>query len=187
MPNPRLAARYAKSLLDLSVEKGQLEQVYADMQWLQDVCKSSRDFANMLRSPIIKSDVKGKIIRAVTQAHLSELTQAFNQLLVTKNRESYLPEICSAFIKTYKEQKGIKTVQLTTATPASTEVKQSILEQVKKSGGYTQVELQEKVDPALIGGFVLQVDDKLIDASVAYDLKAIAKQFENNDFVYKIK
>ncbi len=96
MPNPRLAARYAKSLLDFSVEKGQLEQVYADMQWLQEVCKSSRDFANMLRSPIIKSDVKGKIIRAVTQTHLSELTSAFNQLLVTKNRESYLPEICSA-------------------------------------------------------------------------------------------
>jgi len=93
MPNPRLAARYAKSLLDFSVEKGQLEQVYADMQWLQEVCKSSRDFANMLRSPIIKSDVKGKIIRAVTQAHLSELTSAFNQLLVTKNRESYLPVI----------------------------------------------------------------------------------------------
>jgi len=104
-----------------------------------------------------------------------------------KNRESYLPEICSAFIKTYKEQKGIKTVHLTTASPATAEVKQSILDQVKKSGGYTQVELQEKVDPALIGGFVLQVDDKLIDASVAYDLKAIAKQFENNDFVYKIK
>ena len=66
-------------------------------------------------------------------------------------------------------------------------MKQSILNQVKQSGGYSSVELQEKVDPSIIGGFVLQVDDKLVDASVAYDLKAIAKQFENNDFVYKIK
>jgi F-type H+-transporting ATPase subunit delta len=187
MPNPRLAARYAKSLLDLAVEKGQLEQVYADMVWLQDVCKQSRDFASMLRSPIIKSDVKGKILNAVTKTHLSELSNAFNHLLVNKNRESYLPEICAAFVNAYKERKGIKTVQLTTATPASDEVKQSILDQVKKSGGYSSVELQEKVDPSIIGGFVLQVDDKLVDASVAYDLKAIAKQFENNDFVYKIK
>lgn len=187
MPNPRLAARYAKSLLDLAVEKGQLEQVYADMVWLQDVCKQSRDFTNMLRSPIIKADVKGKILNAVTKAHLSELSNAFNQLLVNKNRESYLPEICTAFINAYQEKKGIKIVRLTTATPASNEVKQSILDQVKKSGGYSSVELQEKVDPSIIGGFVLQVDDKLVDASVAYDLKAIAKQFENNDFVYKIK
>lgn len=187
MPNPRLAARYAKSLLDLAVEKGQLEKVYADMVWLQDVCKQSRDFANMLRSPIIKADVKGKILKAVTQAHISEMTSAFNQLLVTKNRESFLPEICAAFIHTYKEQKGIKTIQLTTATTVSEEVKQSILAQVKKAGAYSAVELQEKVDPSLIGGFVLQVDDKLIDASIAYDLRAIAKQFENNDFVYKIK
>jgi F-type H+-transporting ATPase subunit delta len=187
MPNPRLAARYAKSLLDLAVEKGQLEKVYADMVWLQDVCKQSRDFANMLRSPIIKADVKGKILKAVTQAHIGELTSAFNQLLVTKNREAFLPEICSAFIHTYKEQKGIKTIQLTTATAVSEEVKQSILAQVKKAGAFAAVELQEKVDPSLIGGFVLQVDDKLVDASIAYDLRVIAKQFENNDFVYKIK
>lgn len=58
MRNPRLATRYAKSLVDLAVEQGQLEQVYADMQWLQAVCKSSRDFTNLLRSPIIKADKK---------------------------------------------------------------------------------------------------------------------------------
>lgn len=187
MPNPRLAARYAKSLLDLSIEKGQLEQVYADMQWLQGVCKSNRDFVNMLRSPIINNEVKGKIVSAVTASQLSELTNAFNKLLVNKSRESYLPEIISAFIQSYKDRKGIKTIHLTTATPATDEIKQSIIAQVKKTGGYTDVELMEKVDPSIIGGFVLQVDDKLVDASVMYDLKSIAKQFENNDFIYKIK
>ena len=62
MPNPRLATRYAKALLDLAVEKGQLEQVYADMQWIQAVCKSNRDFVNLLRSPIITADVKKKVL-----------------------------------------------------------------------------------------------------------------------------
>lgn len=187
MPNPRLAARYAKSLLDLSVEKGQLEKVYADMQWLQGVCKSNRDFVNLLRSPIIKSDTKIKILGAVTEGKISELTAAFNRLLVVKNRESHLPEIITAFIAVYKEQKGIKTIKLTTATAASDAIKNAIVAQVKNSGGFTQVELEEKVDPALIGGFVLQVDDRLVDASIAYDLRTIAKQFENNDFIYKIK
>ncbi|MBM3922639.1 MAG: ATP synthase F1 subunit delta [Sphingomonadales bacterium] len=187
MPNPRLAARYAKSLLDLSIEKDQLEKVYADMLWLQGVCKSNRDFVKLLRSPIIKADTKEKIVTAVTTGQVSELTAAFNRLLIVKARESYLPEIITAFITSYKEKKGIKTIRLTTAVAASQELKASIVEQVKKSAGFSLVELEEKVDPALIGGFVLQIDDQLVDASVAYDLRAIAMQFNNNDFIYKIK
>jgi F-type H+-transporting ATPase subunit delta len=54
MPNPRLATRYAKSLIDLAIEKGQLEKIFADMQWLQAVCKASREFVNVLKSPVIK-------------------------------------------------------------------------------------------------------------------------------------
>ena len=65
MQNPRLATRYAKSLIGLSVEKGQLENVFADMLWLQSVCKTNKDFVTMLKSPIIKSDKKQKIIEAM--------------------------------------------------------------------------------------------------------------------------
>ncbi len=123
MPNPRLATRYAKSLLDLAVEKGQLEEVYADMQWVQAVCKSNRDFVTMLKSPVISGDKKIKIVDAVAEGRLSKLTTAFNTLLTNKTRESNLPEIAAAFITQYKEYKNIHTVKLTTATPASEEVK----------------------------------------------------------------
>ncbi|HEY6502454.1 MAG TPA: ATP synthase F1 subunit delta [Chitinophagaceae bacterium] len=187
MPNPRLATRYAKSLLGLAIEKGQLEQVYADMQWLQLVCKSNRDFVTLLKSPVISGDKKIKIVEAVAKGRLNKLTAAFNTLLTNKSRESNLPEIATAFITQYKEYKKIYTVKLTTATPAGEEVKKAIVNQVKKSGGFENIELEEKVDKDIIGGFVLQVGDKLVDASIAYDLKAIAKQFENNDFIYKIR
>ncbi len=187
MPNPRLAGRYAKSLLDLAVEKGQLEEVYADMQWLHSVCKSNRDFVNLLKSPVITGDKKIKIIEAVAAGKLSKLTTAFNTLLTKKNRESVLPEIASAFISQYKEHKNIHTVKLTTVSPVSEAVKDAIMVQVKKTGGYENLELEETIDKNIIGGFVLQVDDKLIDASIAYELKGIAKQFDNNDFIYKIR
>lgn len=187
MPNPRLATRYAKSLIDLANERGELEQVFADMQWLNGVSKSNRDFVNLLRSPIIKGDTKKKILEAVTAGNISEMTAAFNRLLITKGRESNLPEIAGAFITAYKEQKNIKTIKLTTAAPVTDAVKKAIIEQVKKSAGFQNVELEEKVDPALIGGFVLQVGDKLVDASIIYDLRAIAKQFDNNDFIYKVR
>lgn len=187
MQNPRLAYRYAKSLLDLSIEQGQLEQVFADMQWLQAACKSSREFVNLLRSPIIKADAKKRILEAVTGGKIGDLTQAFSSLLVQKNRESFLPEIVQAFIHAYKEHKNIRSVKLATASPVSEELKRSLVEQIRKEGGYQQVELEESVNPDLIGGFVLQIGDKMVDASVAYDLRTIARQFERNDFVYKIR
>lgn len=187
MPNPRLASRYAKSLIDLAIERGQLEAVYADMVWLQSACKSSRDFVNLLRSPIIKGETKQKIVQAVVGDRLGELSSAFIRLLINKARESYLPEISTAAVNLYKKHHKIQTIQLTTAVPASESLRSAIVAQLKKSVGFEKIELEEKVDPALIGGFVLQVGDQLVDASIAYDLRAIAKQFENNDFIYKIR
>jgi F-type H+-transporting ATPase subunit delta len=157
------------------------------MKWLQAVCKSNRDFVNLLRSPIIRPDAKKKIVEAVTAGKVSPLIAAFNNLLITKNRESNLPEIITAFIAQYKHQKNIHTVKLTTALPVSEAVKKAITEQVKKAGGFENIELEEKIDENIIGGFVLQIGDKLVEASIAYDLKEIARQFENNDFIYKIR
>ena len=187
MPNPRLASRYAKSLVDLSIERGQLEQVYADMQWLLQVTKSNPDFVSFLRSPVIKADKKIKIIEAVTAGKLGELTQAFSRLLINKGRESDFPEIITSFISQYKEKKNIYTVKLTTATPVTDEVKNAIIAQIRKTSDMQNIELETAVNSDLIGGFVLQAGDKLVDASVAYDLKTIARQFENNDFIYKIR
>ena len=178
MPNPRLASRYAKALIDLAIERGQLEEVFADMKWLQSVCKSN---------PVIKADVKKKIVEAVTTGRINELTAAFNRLIITKGRESFLPEISNAFIEAYKEEKNIHTVKLTTAVPVSEATKEAIVAQIKKTAGYQNIELEEKVNADLIGGFVLQIGDKLVDASIAYDLRAIAKQFESNEFIYKIR
>jgi len=187
MPNPRLASRYAKSLIDLAIERGQLETVYSDMLYLNQLVKVSRDFLNLLRSPIVPGDKKLAVIDAIAGKNISELTSAFAKLLVNKGREADMPEITSAFIKQYKDKKGIHIIKLTTAVPVSEDLKKSIVDQVKKTSNMEQIELEEKVDPNIIGGFVLQAGDRLIDASIAYDLKAIARQFENNDFIYRVR
>ena len=187
MPNPRLASRYAKSLIDLSLEKGQLEKVFADMQWLEEVIKTNRDFLNFLRSPIIKADKKIKIVDAVVKGNLNDITASFIRLMINKGRESNLPEVITSFVSQYKAHKNIHIVKLTTAAPASEAMKKAIIDQVKKTSGYENIELETAVKEDLIGGFVLQVGDKLVDASVAYDLREVARQFENNDFIYKIR
>lgn len=183
MPNPRLATRYAKSLVDLATEKGQLEVVYADMKYLQAVCKASREFVALLKSPVIKNDQKNSIVTAVTKGKVSELTSAFNTLLVKKGRESDLPEIAFAFIDLYNELKGIHRVKLTTAVAVSDEVKKSIEDKVKTAQNLGTIELETVVDEKLIGGFVLEFANKLVDASILRDLKDIKKQFSQNLFV----
>ena len=187
MQNTRVASRYAKSLLDLAVEKGKLEQVYHDMLYLQQLNKGSREFLNLLRSPVVKAGAKIKAINAVTKGKISDLTIAFTTLLINKTREANLPEVISSFIQQYKHKKNINTVKLTTAVPVSEDVKKQLIAQVMKTSNLQNIELETVVDPNIIGGFVLQSGDKLIDASIAYELKNVSRQFENNDFIYKVR
>lgn len=187
MQNLRLATRYAKSLFDLAIEKGQLETVYNDMLLLQEICIKSPEFKRILNSPIIKADKKQNILEAVTGGKISELTAAFNRLLVQKGREKELVEIIIAFIKEYKAYKGIRVLKITTAVPVGNEIKQELVNKIQESTPIKNIELEEKVDADIIGGFILQMDDMQIDASVIYNLNKIRKQFLNNDFVYRLR
>ncbi len=187
MRNPRLSARYAKSLLDLASEKGELEIIYQDMLTLQQLCKGNPDFVKMISSPVITSDKKLRIVETITSNKISELTAQFIRLLISKTREANIAEIVDAFITQYKKQKNIYTVKLTTAITASEELKNKILSRVRDTSDMQNIELETIVNEKLIGGFILQAGDKLIDASISYDLKEIAKQFENNDFIYKVR
>lgn len=187
MLNPRVASRYAKSLLDLAVEKGVLEQVYEDMKYLEGVMTQSSEFKNLLKSPVIKADAKIKVVAAVTAGKIGGITTAFINLVINKAREAVLPEVISSFIQQYKQHKNIDTVKLTTAVPISDTVRNAIINQVRNTSNLQNIEVQSIVDPAIIGGFVLQAGDKLVDASVAYELKQVSREFEKNDFIYKVR
>lgn len=187
MLNPRLAGRYAKSLIDLAIEKNQLEAVYNDVLLLQSACRSSRDLVVLLKSPVVTPDKKDAVLDALTKGKVSEITTAFNHLLVKKGREFYLPEILTAFIAQYKQHKGIHTIKLTTALPVSDELKQQIVQKIQEQTPLKNIELKSEVAEDIIGGFKLEIGDTLVDASIAYDLNKIKGQFLNNDFIYKIR
>jgi F-type H+-transporting ATPase subunit delta len=123
----------------------------------------------------------------ITSGNISDMTSAFIRLLVSKNRENTLPEMISSYIQQYKQKKDIHVVTLTTAAPVSEDIRKKIIAQVEKTSNMKNIELQSVVKPEIIGGFILQTGDKLVDASIAYDLKEISRQFENNDFIYKVK
>lgn len=187
MLNPRLAGRYAKSLIDLSVERNELGVVYKDMQYLQAVCKGSREFVSVLKSPVIPIDKKAKAINAVTGGKISKLTTVFTNLLINKNREFYLPEIVDAFIDQYNAIKGIHKVKLTTAAPVSDEVKKSIVRKMIKETSLEHIELESVVKEEIIGGFILEFNNNLVDVSIQRDLRDLKAQFDKNIYVRQIR
>ncbi|MEO6220425.1 MAG: ATP synthase F1 subunit delta [Ginsengibacter sp.] len=187
MNNPRLAQRYAKSLVDLSIELKQLDEVRNDMILLNSICTQSREFVLVLKSPVITADKKYKIIQALTGSKISKTTQTFIKLLSSKHRESNLPDIISSFIEQFNKINGIHKVKLTTATLVSDEIKNSFINQIESSASINNIELESIVDEKIIGGFVLEMEGKLVDASILRDLNDVKKQFQNNDYIHKLR
>ena len=187
MQNPRLAARYAKALLDLAVEKNCLDNTLKDMQVINSICEQSRDFTVMLNSPVIHSDKKLAVINAVLKDQsIGELTNSFIALLITKNRELNMPEIAAAFIGQYNELKHIKTVKITTAAPMSEAVSSTLQSKVNGYMPGNTIQLVTAVDESLIGGFVLEVEDKLYDASVKKGLNDIRSKLIDTSYIAKM-
>lgn len=187
MSNPRLAGRYAKSLLDFALEQNQLDKVYQDIKILHGLCNTNPDFVNMLKSPVIKSDKKEKIVEAVIDGKVTPMTSSFFKLLINKAREYSLPEIATAFIEQYNELNNIHIIKLTTAVSVSDTLKDAIVNKIKSGGAYQKIELETAVKDELIGGFTLEIGDTLVDASILRDLNEVKKQFLNNEYVHNIR
>ncbi|HSV09311.1 MAG TPA: ATP synthase F1 subunit delta [Hanamia sp.] len=187
MNNPRLAQRYAKSLIDIGTDLNQLDAVHNDILFLKSVADQSREFVLMLNSPIINPDKKYKVIQAITNGKISKITETFLKLLCNKNREANLPGVITSFIEQFNKIRNLHNAKLTTATPISKELTESFISKIKDSTNYDNVLLETVVDDKIIGGFILQMEGKLIDNSILRNLHEVKQQFANNDYMHKLR
>ena len=183
MADSRAASRYVKSLLGLAVEKNALEAVHNDMQLLSKICSENRAFELMLTNPIIKHDKKRDILGKLFQGKMNALTLSILDILTRKNREPLLPAIAREFHTAYNVYKGIGKASITTAIPLDAKLRGEFETIVKQLTEKKQVELTEKVDKDMIGGFVLNVGDRQIDASIKNKLKALKVNFSYNPYI----
>jgi F-type H+-transporting ATPase subunit delta len=179
----RIATRYAKSLIDLAKEQGDLENVVEDIKYFNEAT-DNRDFYLMLKSPIVNATKKQQVIDALFKDKFSELTLSFLSIVLNKGREMHLPEIAAEFMEQYRSYKHISKVKLITATSLSAETISKIKQRLVGSDiTDDHVELEVEIDPKILGGFVLDFDDRLYDASIAHQLEKLKKDFTNNDFI----
>lgn len=183
MADIRAASRYVKSLLGLAVEQGVLDQVHKDMQLFAKVVEENRALKLMLLSPVIKHDTKLEILQKVFKGKVNKLTLSIFEIITRKNREPILYSIAKEFHNAYNEHKGIGVASVTTAIPLDAKLRGEIEKLVKKYSDKKDIELVEKIDKDMIGGFVLNVGDKQIDASIKNKLKALKVKFSQNPYV----
>lgn len=181
MSEYRIASRYAKSLLELAVEQGKLEEVNNDMAMLSELCEENRDFWLMLKSPVVTPFTKLDILKKVFTGKVNELTMSIFAILTRKHREGYLPLIAEEFHHRYNVHKGIEEATVTT-TFALDDKTRAEFKAVVKSLNNKEVELTEVVDESLIGGFILKIGDRQIDDSVSSRLQALRVEFTKNHY-----
>ena len=174
----RVASAYAKSLVDLSKERNVLDTVYNDMVLVAKTCDGSKELRNLLASPIIAHVKKLNIIDSIFKGKISELSLSFFHLIIRKRRETLLFFIALEFIEEYKREKGIIPATLVTAVETDNALKEEIKKLIDPGKGKS-LELISKVDPSLIGGFVLKTGSLQIDASVRSKLNKIKNQFSS--------
>jgi F-type H+-transporting ATPase subunit delta len=183
MADLRAASRYVKSLLDLAIDQKVLENVHKDMVLFSKVYDESRAFGVMLRSPVIPHDKKREILAKIFKGKVNNLTMSFFDIITRKNREPLLGAIAKEFHNAYNEYKGIGKATITSAVPLDQKLRAEFEGLVRKYSEKTEVELVEKVDPEMIGGFVLKVGDRQIDASVKNKIKALKVKFSQNPYI----
>lgn len=182
MTGTKLASRYSRSLLQLAIERGELEQVFSDMKLIAKICKENKDLTILLRSPIIKTDKKRAILHEIFGSHIGKTSFAFIDIITGKRREYFLEKIAEEFTSQYKENNKITTATVTTTMKLDSSLREKILALVRDKTKQ-EVELIERVDEKLIGGFILRIGDTQIDSSIQRKLNDLRKNFSENPYV----
>ena len=173
-----VASRYAKSLIDLAQEQNSLEAVKQDIEAGIVVLKSNSQLLAVLKNPIISGDKKNQVLNALFNGKISPVIVSFFTILVNKGRAAILLDIAQEFVREYNEVKGIVHATVTAAAPLS-EANQTALQKQIAAEIKAEVVLKNIVNPTLIGGFVVRVGDRQVDASITGKLNKLEKHFVN--------
>lgn len=161
-----LADRYAAALFELADERKALDEVANDLQQLRAMLRESGDLRRLVRSPLLSRAEQGKAIGAVTEkAGLSALTRNFLGLVAQNRRLFAVPDMIDAYLARLAERRGEVTAEVTAAQELSTAQLAAINEHLKKAVG-SKVAVDVKVDPSLLGGLVVKVGSRMVDASL---------------------
>jgi F-type H+-transporting ATPase subunit delta len=172
MHSSMTAVTYAKSLLELATERKVAEETGQELLAIRQIVEANGEFAAYLRDPGINRHEKIAAVDRIFAGRASDLILKFLGVLGEHDRLRLLIEIENAYADLYEEQVGNVEVDVTSVSTLSAEQVEAVRQRISAALGKNAV-VHQYVDEAVLGGLVLRVQDKLIDASVRYQLKAM--------------
>jgi F-type H+-transporting ATPase subunit delta len=182
MIGSRAAIRYAKAVLNLSLDLKKADTINDDMQLMALTVDENNELQLLLNSPVIKSEAKKSALVAVFDKKIDKTSLGLINLLVENKRLPLLSEVAKQYTLLYDEYKGSQMAEVTTAIPLTDELEEKVLTKVKEITG-KKVSLENIIDPTIIGGFILRVGDKQFDASILGKMNNLRRTFENDTYV----
>lgn len=173
----RAAIRYAKAIIEIAISNGTTDKVSEDMKSIAAAVSSNAELREFLSSPIITPEMKKNALMEVFASAQAETSSLF-RLLQENKRFEILGQIAQQFNELYDDLKGVEVAKVTTAIPMTAELEAKVLAKVAAISD-KKVTLENIVDPAIIGGFILRVGDKQYNASVANRLQELKREFSN--------
>lgn len=181
-----LSSRYAHSLLELANEKNVADDVQKDMESLSKAYHEEPEIRNFLKSPVINVKTKKAAIEKAFSSSLSKLSILFLEKLCDARREMFIDEIAEAYVDAIKKQKGILTARVTTAVKLNKELHEEVVKVIRNNAEFLkakEIEIEERIDKDIIGGIIISVGDKQVDASFSRKIEEYKMAFSQNLYI----
>ncbi len=177
MNDSKISVRYARALFESALDNEVLENIRDDMAVIREISLVP-EFQKLLVNPVIKETKKNEIMENLMKKRIHPLSLNFLTLLIKNGREQYIPAITRNVIDLYRAHKGIKSATFITAVPVSNAIKMRVEKEIKDVLKF-KVEMNTESSEDIIGGFIIRIENRQYDASVANGLKRIKKNLLN--------
>ena len=175
MRDIRVAKPYARALYEAALEQDALASITTDVDKLRELIEQSEELTQLIHSPVLSPQFKSETFAQLFAGAMHPLTINFFKLLTLKQRERYLIAIMDVFSTIVDDAAGRLVAKVTTAVPITPEQAEQFTAQLSAYSG-KQVRLETTTDAQIQGGFIVQLDDTVFDASVASQLQRLKQQ-----------
>ena len=164
---------YAEALLQVAESSKEVDKVISQAKSILELWKESPELSQAMASPVLEVDAKKAAIEKLFAKKVTPSFLSFLRLLADRKRIGFLDSVLERLLELYREQNNIALATVTSATPLDDDQQKEILKKVQSIAGTKNLELNLKIDPDLIGGFVVNVGSKVIDASLAGQVRRL--------------